>query len=277
VVATPIGNLGDITLRARAVLAAVDAVICEDSRVTGRLLRHFGIARPLLVYHEHNAARIRPRILARLARGDALALVADAGTPCIADPGYRLVREALSRGVPVRAVPGPCAAIAALSVCGLPTDRFLFQGFLPSRRSARRRTLAELARVPATLVLYEAPHRLRATLADCLELLGDREACIARELTKRFEELRHGRLRDLLAALDEESAPRGEMVLVLGPPAAPEPGAEEGEEDALREALREALGRGSLRDAVAEVAALTGVSRSRVYRLALELEGGGEG
>ncbi len=276
-VATPIGNLGDITLRARAVLAAVDAVICEDSRVTGRLLRHFGIARPLLVYHEHNAARIRPRILARLARGDALALVADAGTPCIADPGYRLVREALSRGVPVRAVPGPCAAIAALSVCGLPTDRFLFQGFLPSRRSARRRTLAELARVPATLVLYEAPHRLRATLADCLELLGDREACIARELTKRFEELRHGRLRDLLAALDEESAPRGEMVLVLGPPAAPEPGAEEGEEDALREALREALGRGSLRDAVAEVAALTGVSRSRVYRLALELEGGGEG
>ncbi len=276
-VATPIGNLGDITLRARAVLAAVDAVICEDSRVTGRLLRHFGIARPLLVYHEHNAARIRPRILARLARGDALALVADAGTPCIADPGYRLVREALSRGVPVRAVPGPCAAIAALSVCGLPTDRFLFQGFLPSRRSARRRTLAELARVPATLVLYEAPHRLRATLADCLELLGDREACIARELTKRFEELRHGRLRDLLAALDEESAPRGEMVLVLGPPAAPEPGAEEGEEDALREALREALGRGSLRDAVAEVAMLTGVPRSRVYRLALELEGGGEG
>ncbi len=272
-VATPIGNLGDITLRARAVLAAVDAVICEDSRVTGRLLRRLGIERPLLVYHEHNAARVRPRLLARLSRGDTLALVADAGTPCIADPGYKLVREALSRGVPVRAVPGPCAAITALSVCGLPTDRFLFQGFLPSRRSARRRTLGELARVPATLVLYEAPHRLRATLADCLELLGDREACIARELTKRFEELRHGRLRDLLAACDGEPAPRGEIVLVLGPPAAPAPA----EEEALRDALRDALARRSLRDAVAEVAAVTGVPRSRVYRLALELGEDGAG
>ena len=252
-------------------LAAVDAVVCEDSRVTGRLLRHLGIARPLLPYHEHNAARVRPKLLARLARGESLALVADAGTPCIADPGYKLVREALARGVPVRAVPGPCAAIAALSVAGLPTDRFLFQGFLPPRRAARRRVLAELRAVPATLVLYEAPHRLRATLEDCLEELGDREACLARELTKRFEELRHGRLAALLAGL--EATPRGEIVLVIGPPAptrAPD-------ERALREALRRALAGASLRDAVAEVAAASGAPRSLVYRLALELGRDDEG
>ncbi len=269
-VATPIGNLGDITARARAVLAAVDAVVCEDSRVTGRLLRHLGIARPLLVYHEHNAARMRPKLLARLARGESLALVADAGTPCIADPGYKLVREALSRGVPVRAVPGPCAAVAALSVCGLPTDRFLFQGFLPAKRAARRRVLAELRAVGATLVLYEAPHRLRDTLEDCLEELGDREACIARELTKRHEELRRGRIGELLAGL--AAAPRGEIVLVIGPPPTAAP-----DEEALRRALQEALSRTSLRDAVAAVAAASGAPRSLVYRLALGLRGRGEG
>ncbi len=272
-VATPIGNLGDITLRARAVLASVDAVVCEDSRVTGRLLRHFGISRPLLVYQEHNAARVRPKLLARLTAGDSLALVSDAGTPCIADPGYRLVREALAAGVAVRAVPGPCAAIAALSICGLPTDRFLFQGFLPPRRNARRRVLEELRRVRATLVFYEAPHRLRASLEDCLEVLGDREACIARELTKRFEELRHGRLAGLLADLGEERAVRGEIVLVIGPPEAPEERLEEAE---LEAALREALARRSLKDAVAEVAASAGLPRKIVYRLALELQRAGD-
>ncbi len=273
-VATPIGNLGDITLRARSVLATVDAVICEDSRVTGRLLRHLGISRPLLVYQEHNAARVRPKLLARLTGGQSLALVSDAGTPCIADPGYRLVREALAAGVAVRAVPGPCAAIAALSICGLPTDRFLFQGFLPPRQSARRRVLEELRRVRATLVLYEAPHRLRATLGDCLAVLGDREACIARELTKRFEELRHGRLAGLRAALGEERAVRGEIVLVIGPPEAAE---ERMEETELEEVLRAALARHSLKDAVAEVAASAGLPRSIVYRLALELQRDGDG
>ncbi len=271
VVATPIGHLGDLSPRARWVLAAADLVVCEDTRVTGRLLRHFGITARLRSYHEHNAPRVRPAILAELERGAVVVLVSDAGTPTIADPGYRLVREAHARGIPVRAVPGPSAVVAALSIAGLPTDRFFFQGFLPPRRARRRAVLAELARIPATLVIYEAPHRIAETLRDAAEVLGDREAALVREITKLHEECRRGRLGELAARIEAEGPPRGELVLVIAPPAE---AAGEVDEAGLDAALREALARSSLRDAVAEVARRFDRSRREVYRRALALVGG---
>lgn len=267
VVGTPIGNLEDITLRAQRVLAAVDLVVCEDTRVTGRLLRHLGIDRPLLSYHEHNAPRVRPAVLARLRRGERIALVCDAGTPTVADPGYRLVREAVASGIAVHAVPGPSAVIAALSVSGLPSDRFCFAGFLPPRGKSRRARIEELARLPATLVLFEAPHRIRAALRDLAGIMGDRDACIARELTKMFEEVAHGRLAELAESWSARERIRGEIVVVVAPPAGPQP-APAAELEAL---LRNALARSSLREAVAEVAARTGHPRREVYRLALRL------
>ncbi len=266
VVATPIGNLGDLSPRAREILARADVVLCEDTRVTGRMLERFGIRRPLESYHEHNAARVRPRILARLREGASVALVSDAGTPAISDPGYRLVREARAAGIPVRAVPGPSAVIAALSVAGLPTDRFLFAGFPPARAAARRRMLEELRSVRATLVFFESPHRIAASLRDVLEVLGDREAAIARELTKLHEEVRAGRLSELLARIEAEGAPKGEMVLLVGPPEA----AERPAEAELEAALDEALIRLSVRDAAAEIARRFGIPRREAYRMALE-------
>jgi len=184
VVATPIGNLKDISFRALSTLAAAAAVIAEDTRVTKTLLAHYGIATPLVAYHEHNAKVIRPHLVARLEAGAALALVSDAGTPLVSDPGFKLVQEALEKGVKVTAVPGPSAVLAALVVAGLPTDRFFFEGFLPHKGGARRARLAELAAVPGTLVLFESPRRLAEALADCLAVLGDRDAAVARELTK---------------------------------------------------------------------------------------------
>lgn len=268
VVATPIGNLGDLSRRALATLAAVDAVVCEDSRVTGLLLHRFGMERPLLVYNDHTAARLRPELIARLRRGAALALVSDAGTPTISDPGYRLVKEAHEAGVAVRAVPGPCAPIAALSIAGLPTDRFLFAGFLPPRREARRRALAELRTVPATLLLLERGTRLADLLADAAEILGDRPAAIARELTKLHEELRRGRLAELAAAASAGPAPKGEIVLVIGPPE--EPAAEVGDA-AVETALLEASARLPPGRAAREVAAATGRPAEELYRRLLEL------
>ncbi len=270
VVATPIGNLGDLTERARHVLSQADLVLCEDKRVTGRLLDHFAIRVPLLAYHEHSAARLRPGILRRLQEGARIALVSDAGTPTLADPGYKLVRAAGEAGIPVRAVPGPSAILAALSVCGLPTDRFFFQGFLPARSAARRRVLEELRGIPATLVLFEAPHRLRDSLEDCAAVLGNREACIARELTKRYEEVRRGSLAELARMAREEAPPRGEMVLVIAPPAAGDLAPSDEEVD---EMLRQALAHGGVRDAAAEVAELTGLPRRQLYRRALTLAG----
>lgn len=271
-VATPIGNLEDCTLRAMRVLATADLVLCEDTRVTGRLLRHLRIrAAGLLPYHEHNAARVRPQILARLQAGEVVALVSDAGTPLVSDPGYKLVQEAASLGVAIVPVPGPSALLAALCASGLPTDRFLFRGFLPARPGARRRALEELAGMPVTLVLFESAQRLAATLALAAELLGPRQACVARELTKLHEELRRDRL-DLLARHYEAAgAPKGEVVLVIGPPA--EPAAEAGEAE-VEAALREALRTEKPRAAAARVAAATGLPANELYRRALAFRGG---
>ena len=217
-------------------------------------------------YHDHNGAAQRPRLLAALAEGRSVALVSDAGTPLVADPGYRLAVEAIAAGHAVQAVPGASALLAALSVAGLPSDRFLFAGFLAPRQAARRRTLMELATVPATLVFYESPRRLATSLADMAAVLGDRRAAVCRELTKRFEETRHGSLSELAAHYAASGEPKGEIVVVVGPPAAATP--EAGDVDA---ALVEALTRLSVKDAAAEVAARLGMPRRQAYARALEL------
>jgi 16S rRNA (cytidine1402-2'-O)-methyltransferase len=265
-VATPIGNLTDITLRALAVLRDVDRIFCEDTRVTGKLLARYGIATPLEAYHDHNAERVRPVVLAALRRGERVALVADAGTPLISDPGYKLVRTAIAEGLAVTAVPGPSAALTALILSGMPTDAFLFAGFLPPRQTARRRALARWAAVEATLVLYESTLRLAESLADMADVLGDRAAAVARELTKLHEEVRRGRLAELANHYKSQGPPRGEAVVVVGPP---EPVAPDRAEIDGR--LRAALGEFGVRDAAAKIAAETGLPRSDLYRRALEL------
>lgn len=268
-VATPIGNLGDISDRARHALEAAAVVACEDTRMTGQLLRHLGLrAQALVPYHEHNAAEMRPRLLARLAAGEAVALVSDAGTPMISDPGYKLVREAREAGAAVHAVPGASALLTALVVAGLPTDRFLFAGFLPAKDKARREALAELAGVPATLVFYESTRRLPEALAAMAEILGGREAAVCRELTKLHEEVRRAPLPDLAAHYAAEGPPKGEAVVVVGPPAA---GAAEAAEADLDSLLRDALAQQSVRDAAATVATATGLQKKAVYARALEI------
>jgi len=266
VVATPIGNLGDITLRALATLAGADLIACEDTRVTRKLLDRYAIATPLTPYHDHNAETARPRLLRRLAEGAAIALVSDAGTPLVSDPGFKLVRAALEQGHTVTALPGPSALLAALSVAGLPTDQFFFAGFLPPKAAARRGRIAELARIPSTLVLFETGPRLGATLADLAVGLGRREAALCREMTKIHEEIRRGDLQ----ALSESAAAsevRGEIVLVIAPPQAPaRPSA-----DVADSLLRQALARTSLKAAVGEVAEATGLPRRELYQRALTL------
>jgi len=270
VVATPIGNLGDVTLRALRTLAGADAVAAEDTRHTGRLLAHFAIDVPLLRYDEHGAAAQRPLILERLAAGEAIALVSDAGTPLVSDPGYRLVREAREAGHRVHAVPGPSAPVAALSVAGLPTDAFFFAGFLPQKSAARRARIAELAAVPGTLVFFEAPHRLGPALADLAEVLGDRPAAVARELTKRFETVDRATLSEL-AERHSGGETKGEIVLLVAPPEKAD-ALDEGEVDAL---LSRALLTMPASAAAADVAKATGANRRELYRRALALKGGG--
>lgn len=275
-VATPIGNLSDISLRALDVLAGADLIVCEDSRVTAVLLDRYGIRKPLAIYHEHNAARERPRLLAMLRGGMRLALVSDAGTPLISDPGYKLVEEALTEGIRVIPIPGASAILSALVAAGLPTDTFLFLGFLPHKAGARRNRLADFRTVPATLVTYESPHRAAETLADMAEVLGgDRPAALCRELTKRFEEVRRGTLSELAAGA-EADPPRGEIVLVVGAPLGDQAG--EADMEALLAAALESKGAGQ---AAAEVAKATGRPRKEVYALALKLKavidaGGGD-
>jgi 16S rRNA (cytidine1402-2'-O)-methyltransferase len=267
VVATPIGNLRDITLRALEILAAVDLVACEDTRVTRKLFDHYGLSAPLTAYHDHNAESARPKILEKLAAGGAVALVSDAGTPLISDPGYRLVRAATAAGHTVSAAPGASSVMMALTVAGLPTDRFLFEGFLPPKEKAKRGRIAELARVPATLVLFESGPRIAATLADLAAGFGAREAAVCRELTKLHEEVRRTDLTALARHYAAGAETRGEFVIVIAPAGADEqPSADD--IDAL---LRAALARTSLKDAVAEVAAATGEPRRAVYGRALEL------
>jgi 16S rRNA (cytidine1402-2'-O)-methyltransferase len=265
-VATPIGNLGDVTMRALAVLRGVDRIYCEDTRITARLLARYRIATPLDRYHDHNAEQARPRILATLRRGGRVALVSDAGTPLVSDPGYKLVRAAIAEHLPVTAAPGPSAVLTALILSGLPPDSFLFAGFLPSRQAARRRSLERLAGVAATLIFFEAAPRLAAVLADMADLLGDRAAAIARELTKLHEEIRRGQLAELAADYRDAATPRGETVIVVAPPGPKEPDAAE-----VDGRLREALARFGVREAAATLAAETGLPRSELYRRALAL------
>ncbi|UPG73095.1 16S rRNA (cytidine(1402)-2'-O)-methyltransferase [Roseomonas gilardii subsp. gilardii] len=272
-VATPIGNLGDLSPRAIATLKGADAILCEDTRVTGPMLARQGVGTSLIPLHDHNEASMVPRLLERLRSGARLALVSDAGTPLVSDPGFRLTRAAIDSGLPVTAVPGPNAALVALTLSGLPPHPFLFQGFLPAKAAARGVEIGRIAGLErsglrATLILYESPHRLAESLAALAEGLGsERPAAVARELTKRFEEVRHASLGEL-AAHYAVHAPRGEIVLVVGP--APEE-AVPGEAD-LDAQIRRALATGaSLRDAAAIVATATGLPRRQVYSRALQL------
>jgi 16S rRNA (cytidine1402-2'-O)-methyltransferase len=269
VVATPIGNLADVTLRALAILAGADAILAEDTRVSRTLLARYSIDTPLSPYHEHNAAEARPRALRRMSEGQALALISDAGTPLISDPGYRLVAEAVAMGLPVTTAPGASAALAALCVAGLPTDRFFFEGFLPPRSAARRQRINALAAIPGTLVFYEAPSRLAATLADLALELGRRPAAVARELTKLHEEVRRGPLDALAADYAAADEPKGEIVILVG--AAPP--RETVSEDALNVEIVEALLTLSVKDAAAAVAARHGLPRRQVYARALAIAG----
>jgi len=264
-VATPIGNLGDVTLRALEVLAGVDVIACEDTRITRKLTERYGIATPLTPYHEHNAAEVRPKLLARLADGQAVALVSDAGTPLISDPGYKLVRAASEAGHTVTAIPGASAVLAGLSVAGLPTDRFFFEGFLPAKQAARQKRVVALTGIPSTVVLFESGLRIAATLADLAAAFGPRLAAICRELTKVHEEVKRGDLEALAQEYAGDAEKRGEFVIVVAPPT------EQQEAADLDGLLRRAFTRVSIRDAVAEVALVTGRPRREVYRRALGL------
>lgn len=263
-VATPIGNLRDITLRALDVLGAADLVLAEDTRVSRKLFEAHGLRPKCAPYHDHNARAKLPGLIKALQEGARIALVSDAGTPLVSDPGFRLVRAAIAEGIAVHAIPGASAALAALCVSGLPVNRFLFAGFLPAKPAARLRALEALKSVPASLVFYESPARLDATLASMAQVLGPRQAMLGRELTKRFESHYRAPL-DQLAALVPEEERRGEMVLVVAPP---------GEDNAwsaagLDAALDDALSRLSLKDAVDEIAAMSGQPRRQVYQRAL--------
>ena len=267
IVATPIGNLGDLSPRAAAILAQADVVAVEDSRVTAGLLRHIGVKRPMLPYHDHNAEGMRPGLIARMAT-QAVALVSDAGTPLISDPGYKLVRDARAAGHLVVTIPGPCAAVAALTLAGLPTDRFLFVGFLPSKAKARADAIAEIAGIRATLVLYESGPRTAACLSALAAGLGDREAAVTREITKKFEEAVTGTLTSL-AARYADGPPRGEIVIVVAPPGEPPPAsADDGDV-----ALAEALTRLPAAKAAGEVAKKLGLDRKTLYARALAMKG----
>jgi 16S rRNA (cytidine1402-2'-O)-methyltransferase len=258
--------MADITLRALDVLRGADVIACEDTRVTAKLLGRYGIDRPTLAYYDHNAAKVRPRLLARLGQGEVVALVSDAGTPLVSDPGFKLVEAALEAGIAIFPLPGPSSVMAALSVAGLPTDRFLFAGFLANRSGGRRRELEELKAVQATLVFFESAKRLAASLSDMAEVLGPRRAAVARELTKKFEEVRRERLDALADHYAAAGAPKGEVVVVVGPP---EQGAATQED--IDAALLQALENLSVREAVECVTEITGAPRRQVYSRALEL------
>ena len=266
IVATPIGNLGDITLRALAVLARADVIYCEDTRHSRTLLSHFSLKRPMQPYHEHNAEEQRPRILADLAEAKRIALISDAGTPLISDPGYKLVRDVVGAGHLVTSLPGPSAALAALTSSGLPTDSFLFAGFLPAKSQARRTRLEEFATVPATLVFFEAPSRAAAAIADMADVFGNRLAVIARELTKLHEDVRRAPLETLAAQMPDAKL-RGEVVVLVGPPLEMEV-----TDEVISEHMAQALKKMSLRDAARSIAEELCVPKARAYDLGLALK-----
>jgi 16S rRNA (cytidine1402-2'-O)-methyltransferase len=267
VVATPIGNARDITLRALEALKGADVIAAEDTRVTSKLLSIHGISRPMVAYNDHNGAQMRPQLLARLQKGEAVALVSDAGTPLVSDPGYKLVREVVAAGMPVVALPGASAVLTGLAISGLPSDRFLFAGFLSSRAGERKTVLEELKGLRATLIFFESAQRLDDTLPAMLEVFGDRPAVVARELTKLHEETRRGLLSQLAAHYAQAGAPRGEVTLLVGPPRESE--TDMGRIDA---ALKAALPFMPVKAAAEMIAALTGDSRKAIYDRALELK-----
>jgi 16S rRNA (cytidine1402-2'-O)-methyltransferase len=267
-VATPIGNLGDITLRALSVLSGADLIACEDTRMTRRLLDRYQITTRLTAYHDHSAKTVRPRLLADIEQGMSVALVSDAGMPLVSDPGYKLVRDAVAQDIAVTVVPGPSSVPSALAISGLPSDQFLFAGFLPSRKAARTRELTTHKPTNATLIFFESARRLPQSLSDMAAVLGPRPAAVARELTKKFEEVRRGDLTELAAHYAEEGPPKGEVVVVVAPPG-DTPTAAVG----LDEILQPLLAQYSLKQAVAAATAETGLPRREVYARALELSG----
>ena len=269
VTATPIGNARDITLRALDVLKAVDVIAAEDTRVTAKLLAIHGISKPLLAYNDHNATKERPRLLARLRNGQRIALVSDAGTPLVSDPGFKLVRAAIEEGLPVHAVPGASAALTGLILSGLPSDRFLFAGFLPAKSGERQTALEDLKAIRATLIFFESGPRLAESLKHMAETLGIRSAAIAREMTKLHEDVRRGTLDELARAYEKEPAPKGEVTLLVSPPHAVE-----ADFAAVDRALDAALAFMPLKPAAELIADLTGISRKAVYARGLEKKNG---
>ena len=267
IIATPIGNASDISLRALDILKQVDVLACEDTRVTSKLLARHAISVPLMTYHEHNGERIRPVIIKRLKKGETVALVSDAGTPLISDPGYKLVRACAEAGLNITTLPGASAVMASLVLSGLPTDRFMFVGFLPSKRGQQRSELEDLNAIPATLVFMESPRRLAATLANMRDILGNREAAVSREITKLYEETRRGSLSALAETYAREGPPKGEAMIVVAPPDK----AASTDEATLDDLLRDALTQSSLRDAVKEITQTTQLPRHKVYQRALEI------
>lgn len=270
IVSTPIGNLRDITLRALDALAGADRVYAEDTRVAGKLLNAYGLSPRLLAYHDHNGAKVRPGILAALAAGERVVLISDAGTPLISDPGYKLVREAIAAGHPVRALPGASALLAGLAAAGLPSDAFHFAGFLPAKSGARRNRLKEVAAIPGTLVFYETGPRIGACLADIADILGDRDVVVARELTKRFEEFRRGTARELAGVYAETGAPKGEITLLVGPGDNVEPDAAD-----IDAQLAVLIPERGVKGAAAEMAQRTGLNKRELYARAQALKDGG--
>jgi len=270
IVATPIGNLGDMTLRALETLKAADVIACEDTRETGKLAQVYGISAPRLPYHDHNAAEMRPKIIEKLKQGQVVALVSDAGMPLISDPGYKLVRACRDEGLPVTCVPGASASLTGLVLSGLPADRFFFGGFLPAKSAARRTALADIAAVPATLVFYETAPRLAESLADMQAVLGARPAAVARELTKKFEEVRTGSLAELAAHYADAGEPRGEIVVIVGQGDA----AAAWDETRVDARLAEVMQHQGLRvkEAAALVAAESGWRKNDVYARALAVK-----
>lgn len=268
VTATPIGHLADISLRAVNALAAADEILCEDTRVTGKLLHRYGITAKLLPYHDHNAAKLRPRILGDLQAGKSLVLVSDAGTPLVSDPGYKLSRAVIAEGLPLHVIPGPSAPLAALTLSGLPSDRFMFAGFLPEKQGERRRLLESLKKVPATLIFFESARRITAALADIAEVLGPRDVAVTRELTKLFEEAIRGDAAAARAELAGRATIKGEITLVVAPPGDEAPPAQDEIDQALREAVRSM----PASKAAAEIAHRFGLPKKELYARLLALK-----
>ncbi len=268
IVATPIGNLADITLRAIDILKACDLILCEDTRVSKKLLSHYGINKPTLSYNDHNGEERRPQIFEALESGKRVALISDAGTPLVSDPGYKLVREVIERGFYATTLPGASSVMAALCLSGLPTDRFLFAGFLPAKTEACRKEITSLREVEATLVLFESARRLQDTLSLLHEILGNRLAAVVREITKLFEETKRGTLSELMAYYNENGEPKGEVVIVIGAPLVQEATAQ-----SIEAKLSLLLASHSIKEAAAILAENTGKPRKELYALALKITG----